>query len=211
MLMITGCVEHVYINDPETKYGSGKIISETRNVDECYGVCLKYAGKIFLTQGDEQSIRIEADDNIIDDVVAQSENGILNVGLKEGSYSNATVRIYVVLKNIKSISIEGAGNIVVENPITCSDLICNINGAGDIDLWGNGNTLSCRINGAGNISAFDFPAKYCTAKISGTGNCTVNVSENLDASISGVGNITYDGNPKSVKSSISGIGKINKR
>jgi len=90
-------------------------------------------------------------------------------------------------------------------------LDCIINGAGNIVLRGNANSSNCIINGAGNINAFSFSVKNCIAKVNGTGDCSVYVSDNLDAVISGVGNIIYDGNPKVVKSSISGIGNISKR
>ena len=202
---------HHSINDPETEEGSGYITGENRNVSECSGVNLKYYGKVYLKQGSEQSIHVEADDNIIDDVVTRNENGYLTTGLRNGSYSNVTVKVYVTLKSIENISIEGSGAVYIENSINCDKLTCSINGAGDIDLWGSANNLDCRINGAGNISAFDFITKYCTAKISGTGNCSLNVTEDLDASISGVGNIIYSGEPKRVTSSISGMGKIGKK
>jgi len=210
LALICGCDDHSHhINEPH--YGSGRIVTQVRNVSDCTGINLKYAGAVYLTQDNEQSITVEADDNIIDQVITRNENGVLSVGLQDGSYSDVKVKIYVSLKSIESISINGAGNITVQNQIASNNVACSINGAGDISLKGSGSNLDCRINGAGNINAFDFQSKNCTAKINGTGNCTVNVSEYLDAAISGVGNITYDGNPKLVKSSISGIGKISRK
>jgi hypothetical protein len=207
-LTFFGCWETHHLNEP--RYGSDRIISEERNASECNGISLKYAGNVYLRQGDEQSIRVEANDNIIDDVITRAQDGILMVGLRNGSYSDVTVRVYVTLKSIEQISIEGAGNINVQNSIEANNLNCTINGAGDIYLKGYGEFLDCKINGAGNIDAFKFPVKNCTAKINGSGNCSVNVSDYLDASILGVGNIIYDGNPE-IKSSISGIGKITRR
>ena len=208
LLTVFGCWETHHFNEP--RYGSDRIISEERNTSECNGICLKYAGNVYLRQGDEQSITVEANDNIIDDVITQSQDGILSVGLRNGSYSDVTVRVYVTLKSIEQISIEGAGNINVQNSIDSKNLNCIINGAGDIYLKGYGEYLECKINGAGNIDAFKFPVKNCAAKINGSGNCSVNVSDYLDAAISGIGNIVYEGNPN-VKSSISGIGKISRR
>ena len=208
LLTLFGCWETHHFNEP--RYGSDRIISEERSVSECKGICLKYAGNIYLRQGNEQSIKVEANDNIINDVITSSQDGILNIGLKNGSYSDVTVRVYVTLRSIELVAIEGAGNINVQNTIDTKDLDCVINGAGDIFLRGYGENLDCKINGAGNIDAFKFSVRNCTAKINGSGNCSVNVSDYLDASISGIGNIIYVGNPE-VKSSISGIGKISRR
>jgi hypothetical protein len=208
-LIVAGCSEKNQINDPH--YGSGRIATQVRNVSECNSVNIRYAGNVYLTQDNTQTVRVEADDNIIDDVITQGENGVLSVGLQSGSYKDVTVRIYMSLKTIEGISINGVGNITVQNKITGDQLSCTINGAGDIYLNGSYSKLNCLINGAGNINAFDLIAKSCTAGVSGTGNCSINVTESLDASIQGVGNITYDGNPGMVKSSISGIGKISHR
>ena len=210
LALICGCDDHSHhINDP--LYGSGRIVTQVRNVSDCSSINLKYAGSVYLTQDNNQSIRVEADDNIIENVITRNDNGVLTVGLEDGCYSDVKVKIYVSLKSIEAISINGAGNIIVQNPIASNNVACLINGAGDINLKGSGSNLDCRINGAGNINAFDFQSKNCTARINGTGNCSVNVSEYLDASISGVGNIVYDGNPKQIKSSISGIGKISRK
>ena len=208
VLIVAGCTDSNQLNDPH--YGSGRIATQNRNVSVCSSVNIRYAGNVYLTQDSTQAVRIDADDNIIDDVITQGENGVLSVGLQSGRYKDATIRIYVTLKTIKGISIDGAGNVTVQNQIAGDQLSCIINGAGDIYLNGNYNKLSCLINGAGNINAFDLIAKSCTANVSGTGNCSVNVTESLDASIQGIGNIIYDGNP-TVKSSISGIGRISHR
>jgi len=206
LLTFTGCEDSSSSND--SIRGSGKVVSESRSVSECSGLALRHSGNVYLTQSDEQSIRIEADDNIIDDVIARNRDGVLEVGLQEGSYSNITLRIYVSLKTIESISIEGAGNIETREPIVCNNLLCSISGTGNIYLKGSGNYLDCLINGAGNLDAQRFIVKKCKAAVNGAGNCTVNVTEELDASVNGVGNITYYGNPPVVRTSITGVGRI---
>jgi hypothetical protein len=46
--------------------------------------------------------------------------------------------------------------------------------------------------------------------ISGSGNCTCNVTESLKASVSGSGNVSYEGDPK-VDVHVSGSGKVRSR
>jgi len=211
---LAGCRHHHGLNEPDydsgSGYGSGRIATQVRHVSDCRGINLRYAGNVFLTQDTEQSILIEADDNIIDQVVAQADNGILDVGLPGKSNSDMTIKIYVSLKTIENLSIEGAGNITAQNHFACDGLTCLINGSGNITIEGSGSSLDCTINGAGNIDAFGFQVNNCVARVNGAGNCLVDVTQNLDASITGVGNITYGGNPQ-VKSSITGIGRISRR
>ena len=212
IIILSGCDNSSNINEPDnTIKGSGRLITQERNVSECTGINLKYSGNIYLKQDSVQSIQVEADDNIINNVVTQNQNGILLAGLTNGSYSNVTVNIYVSLKSIENLSINGAGNIVAQNPINCSHLNCTINGAGDINVAGSGNSLNSTINGAGNINAFNFTVKDCVATIKGAGNCSINVTGTLNAVITGVGNIIYDGNPVNVSSSVTGVGNITQK
>ena len=204
----TGCEKSSNINSNDTIYGSGKLITQTRSVPECSALKIINTGNVYLTQGDEQSVSILADDNIIDKVITTRDNGTLWVGLENGSYSNVTVKIYVSLKNVTGLFIEGAGNIQTENNISSENMICNVNGAGNITLTGSGNYMDCSIIGAGNISAKDFTVKQCKSLIQGTGSITLYASEKLDARVEGTGVIYYYGNPQDVNTFIEGLGQI---
>lgn len=208
LIILAGCNNSSSINEPDTITGSGRLVTQERKVDECTGINLRYAGNVYIKQDSVQSILVEADDNIINNVVTQGTDGILSVGLTNGNYSNVTVKIHISLKSIENLTIQGAGNITIQNQLISSRLDCIINGAGDIYLVGSSNSLNCIINGAGNINAFDFVAGSCRVKIIGTGNCYVHAKESLDALITGVGNIIYAGDPGTVSSSVTGVGNI---
>ncbi len=209
IFLLGGCEEST-TND-NTIHGSGKIVTELRTVEECSGISIMNIGNIYLTQDTIQSIRIEADDNIINDVKSIRENGILKVGLDEGSYSDITLNIYASLKTIGSLSINGAGQIISQNNFNCTDLTCFINGAGNAIIKGSGSYFNCSINGAGNINAQEFISERCKAVVNGAGNCLVYASEEIDATLNGAGSIIYYGNPANVKTSISGLGQITGR
>ncbi len=207
VFLLTGCNDTVS-NTDATIRGSGRVVTESRTVETCEGVTIKSVGEVYVTQSETQSIRVEADDNIMSSVVSENQSGILVEGLKDGSYSNTTVRIYVSLKNIRFLTIEGAGNIETVSPITFPSLSCIINGAGNITLRGQGDDISCILNGAGNFNAKLFTAKNFSVILNGAGNCTATVTEKLDATVNGVGTVTYYGNPASLKTVIAGIGHI---
>jgi hypothetical protein len=208
LVIFYGCDNSPNINDSDTIHGSGKIVSQTREAEECSGLTIQNIGNVFLTHDNAQSIRIEADDNIIDEVITRREDGMLLFGLKDGSYSNVTLRAYISLKTIESLIINGAGNITMQNLLNSGDLELIVNGAGNIEIQGNGSYMYCFINGAGNIMAKEFSVQKCRAIVNGAGNITTTVTENLDAAVIGAGNIFYYGNPTNVTTSISGVGHI---
>jgi Putative auto-transporter adhesin, head GIN domain len=208
ILFFTGCDNATSINSSETIIGSGKVVTQTRIIPECSSIILERAGIVYLTQDTSKSVLIEADDNVMDNVLLNFENGVLTTGLENGSYSNITLRIYVPINSLNGLSIIGAGNIIVQEPIICDDLSCSIEGAGYIYVEGTGNTLNCLVNGSGRIDAEDFKVGTCKATINGFGNCAVYAVNELDASIIGSGIIYFYGKPPIINTTILGTGQI---
>jgi hypothetical protein len=117
------------------------------------------------------------------------KNGILNIGF----------RPEYTIHTDKEIS----ADIVVP-----SLNFVGITGAGDYKILGEKQpALDIYITGTGNIHAFDMEVDDCTIRITGTGDCEVNVNRSLDVQISGVGNIFYMGHP-TLTSDISGVGNV---
>jgi hypothetical protein len=61
VLLFSGCSE---ISSAEFVRGSGKITSEARPVQNVHGVALTTMGELAITQGDQESLRVEAEDNL---------------------------------------------------------------------------------------------------------------------------------------------------
>jgi hypothetical protein len=206
-----GCDKSTHVNDSNDDdqiHGSGRIATENRDVRECSGINVTGVGEIYVVQDSQQSIRVEADDNILDKVIIEEKDGILQVGLKHGSYSDITLKVYVSLSAVRYLALNGAGNITAGNQITTDNITCTIIGAGNIYLSGAGAFLKCDITGAGKIDARDFHSDKCEAVVNGAGSCFVFANESLDAKVYGIGSIFYYGNPANVSSAIYGLGLI---
>ncbi len=208
VMLITGCEITNNTNDTDTIRGSGIIATEVRTLADCTGLSILNIGVVHISQGEHQSVLVEADDNIIDRVITRKEDDQLVVGIRDGSYTDITLNIYVTLPSIYFLTIDGAGTITAGNDIETDTLICVVNGAGNCNVRGNGDYFYASVNGAGNISARDFTAKSCTASLNGTGNISVYVTEELEATVVGVGTITYYGNPPVVRATVTGVGRI---
>ncbi len=111
-------------------------------------------------------------------------------------------------ENIET-EIEGAGNL--ELTINNNSISNKIEGLGNISLKGRTNNAKTEIEGAGNLDAFELETNSTIVTIEGLGNANVNVSEKLEATISGAGNLTYKGNPKEIIKEKSGLGSINQK
>ncbi|MBN1397267.1 MAG: DUF2807 domain-containing protein [Bacteroidetes bacterium] len=211
VVLLSGCLDEDYVVSNEGLNGSGNIVSQTRNVGTFDGIQVINFARIFITQDTLESLRVEADDNIIDNVITVVQDGILKVGLEDSSYNNITLNIHASMKNIKRLESRGAGYMLTTNSISADTIVCIIRGAGTMILKGTAVYESIEIEGAGSVSNFGLAVLNCSASISGAGWIEVNVSGQLNAKISGTGTIIYDGNPQSVNRVIAGVGSIQQK
>jgi len=196
--------------------GSGNVISEDRAVSGFSKLFISGSGEIFIEQGDEESLTIIAEDNIIPLITTEVSGDTLNISHGPGPIVTNTksIEIYLKVKDLDSISTSGSanvncsglstgsltikttgsGNVDISNLETDSIDISS-SGSGNFTLAGNTDSLKISTNGSGGCDAGNLKSKDCIIDINGSGNNTVNVSDTLDVSIDGSGDVSYIGNP----------------
>jgi hypothetical protein len=191
--------------------GSGTMASEERSVRSFHGVELAGIGTVVIKQGEENSVRVEADDNVIGEVSTDVEHGVLNIGMKIDRHHDLTVKVYVTTRDLDLVRLSGAGEIESAEDLKLEDLKCSLTGAGSISLKGSCRNLEVNVTGVGSVSNGGLVSETCRASVTGVGSAEVNVTRELDASVSGVGKISYEGNPRDVKKSVSGLGSVDRK
>ena len=209
--LVRGCQRNETIVGNDRIAGSGRIVAQVRNVGSFVGIQVKNFARVIVTQDTVESLRIEADDNVIGLVQTSVAGGTLLVGLPEGSYNNVTVRIHASMRNISRLESLGAADFSAANSIHTDSITCRIKGAGSITLTGTTNYELVEIIGAGDVHNFNLTSLVCTASIAGTGSIEVHATQQLDAIITGTGTITYAGTPAVVHQTITGIGSVRPR
>ena len=214
------------INDPN---------AQVRSVSGYHGVSVSGSIELFLTQGNEESIVISADDtNLRDKVITEVDDGILRIYLERNKNkiqidwpNQKRIRAYVSVKDIDYLSSSGSGKLHIEGSIKTDKLKVDISGSGnlegavatkefslgisgsaDADLSGTAGKSEFHISGSGSIKSYDFSTEYCNASISGSGNVKVTVTKELSAHISGSGNVMIKGDGMIRDYSASGSGKF---
>ena len=211
--------------------GSGHVITQTREVSDFHAIDVTYPAQVLVKQGGQESLQIEAEDNLLPGLQTQVRGNTLEIfyKTKDGKHVNPTkpVKITVVVKNLTNVdftsagdltidsletnsldtSLSGAGNLKLNN-VAAKDLSVDLSGAGSLNASGTADTLKLNISGFGSFKGADLHSQDARVDISGAGSATVWADKNLDAQISGAGSISYYGNP-SVTKQISGVGGIN--
>lgn len=223
---------NVFAQKWETIKGNGKSKTETRQVDNFTSLASQGSMDVFITYGSNNSITVEADENLIPYIETKVDDGKLIIRTKKNVNLKSTSKTVVKLSmtTVNSIQQSGSGNVYGSGAFSSDrktdvavsgsgnlkldfssfkDLDLSVSGSGNVDLKsGSTNSLSAKISGSGNIDCSTVSSKDVDAKISGSGNIKVYASNSLDAKISGSGNVLYKGDVQNISSKIVGSGKV---
>ena len=213
----------------ETVSGSGTVISEERAVPTFNQISLKGSGKVILTKGENQNVRVSTDDNIMPHIKTEVEDGKLVISHERKNIRPTVLTLHINVANLKGVSISGSGDITgneefnsdrfyadiagsgdIAIKVSAERMESNISGSGSIYLSGSTNSYEATITGSGDVDAFELKARDSSVVITGSGNCRVNVSNRLKAKITGSGDVLYKGYPK-INQTITGSGSVKDR
>lgn len=205
----------------------------TIDVGSFTSLSLGVAATLHLTQGEDEKVVIDCDDDRFDEIEFDYSGDKLVIKNEDKwnwkSSRKSDVDIYITMKNIERLSVSGSGEIIGKNTLNTDDLSLNVSGSGDIELDldsedldikisgsgsillnGNSSKMDAKISGSGKVKAEDLEVKVLKASISGSGTCYITATEEITANISGSGSVYYSGNPDRINANSSGSGKVRK-
>lgn len=204
--MFTGCIFNL-----GGIRGSGIIKTEPREVTTFSSISFKSVGKLKIQQTGKESLTIIAEDNILPILEGRVSGQTLYISNAKESSIDPTqpIEFIVEVKSLERIDINGVGSIEVKD-IQGKRLSVSLDGVGSIAIAGNVDVLELNLDGVGSFNGEELKAKQATVRNKGVGSAVVNVSEELNATVLGIGSIEYIGSPQ-VKESVKGMGTIKKR
>jgi hypothetical protein len=116
----------------------------------------------------------------------------------------------IAVPSLERIASNGAGNFHVSN-LKNDAFEVHSTGATSFSAAGQAKTVKIETSGAGKVDTGDLHAEKAIVSISGAASVDVFASDQLDVNVSGVGRVSYSGNPKTVNKNVSGIGSVSKR
>jgi hypothetical protein len=189
---------------------SGPITSEVRGADAFHSIDLRGAADLSVLVGAVGSVAVIGDAATLERTVTRVQHGVLIVE-NESAWTflggRGKVEIRVTMPSLNTLSLNGAGNVSI-NGISGDGLSLVLQGAGNLEASGKTAALNARMNGAGNMDLSHLVAGDATVAVNGAGNLSAHVTGSLQASVNGVGSITYAGNPGKVSTEINGVGSI---
>lgn len=207
------------------------IIKENRSISKFNTIDISSAFDVELTQGNTESLVIEADEDIIENIYSEVIHGTLKIYTKshlwrDHEHKYHKMKAYISFIDIEELELSGAVNISGMNKMKFDNLIFDLSGACKIELdymadhvhldmsgasklyfTGTANEFEIDVSGASLIEALDFETKNCDIDAAGASSIKIFVTDELTADISGATRVRYKGNP-SVNIGTSGVSSV---
>jgi hypothetical protein len=209
--------------------GNGNVETEDRKItSEFNEIKVSQGINLYLTQGNNVDLSVEADENIIDLLVTEVEGEVLKIYFDK-NVSRGTKNVYLTATKInsikstsgadvkgegviktKSITLNSSSGSAMKLNLNAQNVECSTSSGADIDLTGTTVTFDGNASSGSHIDAEDLKSETSRADVSSGANIDVYASKEITAHASSGGDIDYSGNPTIVNKSKSSGGSVSK-
>ena len=179
---------------------------------------------LYLTQGNEESVKIAAPQELLPRITAEVKDGVLKIHRKmdnwgwgenswwsdKGVWHNRPhIAVYVTAKNLEALTVAGSGQIIFSNGFEANVVHLRVSGSGNIKGKITAQKLTSVISGSGNISLTG-KAENSVVHIAGSGtfSCRDLATVSTSTHVSGSGNAEVNASAE-LDATISGSGGVN--
>lgn len=197
------------------KKGNGNVTKENRPVSEFSGIKSSAGIDVLITQGNENQIVVETDENLQKYIETEIENDVLKIYPSTSIRRSKALKVHVTCTNIENLTASSASsirsvseiksrNLSVETSsgatatleILSENIEISTSSGSDVKITGQTLNLNAQSSSGSKIYAINLQAVNCIAKASSGSNIYVNVKDKLEASASSGADIRFSGNPR---------------
>jgi len=219
--------------DHETIRASGEITSREISFSDYSGLKVANAFNVYVTFSDtEESIRIDANENIQDRILVQKDGNDLVIKLQKFTNikGNATLNAYITTKSLSKIDLSGATDLTLENEwvaenakielsgasgflgeVMADNLNLDMGGASTANIYGSITALNANLSGSSDIRDYDLSVEKLDINLSGASEAFLSVNDAIDIRASGASVLYYKGNATVNNKRLSGASEIKNR
>jgi len=209
----------------------GKTVTEKPEIGQVHALEFSSIGDLTITQGDQESLTITGEENAVDHIKTENNNGVLEISFDVTNWTDlfnplTPIHYYLTVKDLNSIQLSGAGNIhadslapdsmaidltgagnITIDHLQTQNLSIMLSGAGNFNVSGSATNQEITLTGVGDYHGEDLQSDQANVVLSGAGSATVWVKSQLNVTVSGAGSVNYYGNP-TLTQTISGLGGL---
>lgn len=208
--------------------GDGQLSVSEKSLSPFQAIELQGMFNVILQKGHQPMVRLETDQNLMELIeIRVKDHTLLVETQKDAALRPTKMDLLITYQDLNQLVIAGAGKVSATEVLQAGSFLLNISGAADVELSVEIGELSTRVSGAGNIRlqgqtdnhqvdlsgasnlrAEELLTDHTRISLSGAGAAHVYARSSLHANISGVGKITYYGDPDEKVINQSGLGVV---
>ena len=207
-VLLTGC--HTSSASLSKVVGSGKIVTQMRNVEDFHKVKIGSALDAVIVHGDEPSVTVTADDNIVEKIETFiARNGALVVRRVAGLnlQTKNPIKIQIVTPKCDSVVVSGASAVSFRK-FEQEELRTRVTGASEFTLDSQIDHFELQASGASKVFADRHESITVDVQLSGASKVAVAAADTIEGSVSGSSSVTYSGDPEHVAIKTSGSSRV---
>lgn len=227
-LLVSSCNYSVNMNAVK---GSGNVTTETRQIDQDFNsIDVSNSIDVIIEQADNFEVKVEADDNLQDEIKIKVENGVLIIESDDRSFMDVSAKtVFVKMPLIQDLHASSSATIKSAKTIKASNIDISSSSAAEINIAVEADNIKCKATSGSDlyleglalalevtassgseINTADLPANEITAKSSSGASIKVHPILSLKARASSGSDITYVKTPKTIEKKESSGASISK-
>ena len=169
-LPMTAGADNWFRSGERSLRGSGDIIEEVRPVEEFSRIRLACSADISVRIGKTRSLKVIADDNLMEYVITEvADRGTLFVDFERSLSSRQGVLLEIQVPDLTSIEVDGSGDVEIEG-LNGDRFEVNIDGSGEVDVFGTAKIVEIFLDGSGDVTFEGLKAESVELRSRGSGD-----------------------------------------
>lgn len=197
-------------------HAQNDIVKQERQVGEFDALRISGAQNVWLMQGDQYSVVIETNENLLDDIKLVLQDKTLSFEYKSIKKYDV-MNFYVTAPEYHKLNISGASEVKASDTLhgqhikihasgaseaklalDYASVVSSASGASEITLSGKASSHVIEASGASEIKAKELHTESTAINASGASDCFVEAASSLTYKVSGASSVKYVGKPKTL-------------
>ena len=174
--------------------GSKNLVTEERMFTGFTAVSAEDGFHVFIIQGEEFSITVTTDDNVMKQVTVSKMGSKLSLGLGLGVYEDVVLRANITMPELDKAEFSGGSHLMAEG-FNSTKFKLSLSGGSHATLDGSADEMVASGSGGSHLYLGNFRVGDADVTLRGGSHATINIEGTLDAVVSGGSHLRYLGNP----------------
>jgi hypothetical protein len=211
--------------------GDRNVVTQDREIDNDFTRVKVSSGiDLFIKQGDEVELTVEADENLHDYIMTEVDGNLLKIYVDGNIWRAKAKKVFLTVTDIEELRATSGSDVLSDGVLKVGDFEISTSSGADmrveidadhvtssassgsgLRLIGTANSHEASASSGSNLNAYDLESKEVEARASSGADVSVYASESINARASSGGDVRYKGSPKKVSRKTSSGGGVSGR